>query len=128
MMERRLMRSRRSRMIAGVCGGIAEYTNTDPTIVRLVWALITLLGYLGVLHARSAGWIGHRGLAAWSVACFAMVVMAWYGVNLMGPGGLHDYGLGGDAAAYYIFAAIALELLYVVASSLSMTSLSWQSE
>ena len=42
MMERRLMRSRRSRMIAGVCGGIAEYTNTDPTIVRLVWALITL--------------------------------------------------------------------------------------
>jgi phage shock protein C len=42
MMERRLMRSRRSRMIAGVCGGIAEYTNTDPTIVRLIWALVTL--------------------------------------------------------------------------------------
>ncbi len=29
-------------MIAGVCGGIAEYTDTDPTIVRLIWALVTI--------------------------------------------------------------------------------------
>ncbi len=29
-------------MIAGVCGGIAEYANTDPTIIRLIWALLTL--------------------------------------------------------------------------------------
>lgn len=44
-------------MIAGVCGGIAEYTNVDPTVVRLVWALLTLfpgttiLGLVGYLVA-----------------------------------------------------------------------------
>ena len=37
MMERRLYRSRTEKMIAGVCGGIAEYFNIDPTIVRLAW-------------------------------------------------------------------------------------------
>ncbi|HEY5529193.1 MAG TPA: PspC domain-containing protein [Thermoleophilia bacterium] len=48
-MERRLYRSRTEKMIAGVCGGVAEYFNTDPTIVRLLWVLITLLGGAGVL-------------------------------------------------------------------------------
>jgi len=57
MQQRRLMRSRRTRMIAGVCGGIAEYMNVDPTIVRLLWAMITIfpmsfpLGLLGYLLA-----------------------------------------------------------------------------
>lgn len=57
MQQRRLMRSRRTRMIAGVCGGIAEYMNVDPTIVRLLWALITIfpmsfpLGLLGYILA-----------------------------------------------------------------------------
>jgi phage shock protein PspC (stress-responsive transcriptional regulator) len=57
MQQRRLTRSRRTRMIAGVCGGIAEYMNVDPTIVRLLWAMITIfpmsfpLGLLGYLLA-----------------------------------------------------------------------------
>ncbi len=44
-------------MIAGVCGGIAEYAKVDPTVVRLVWALLTLfpgttlLGLVGYLAA-----------------------------------------------------------------------------
>jgi len=41
-MNRRLTRSRRDRKIAGVCGGIAEYMDTDPTVIRLVWVLLTL--------------------------------------------------------------------------------------
>lgn len=49
MMERRLYRSRTEKMIAGVCGGVAEYFNVDPTIVRLLWVLVTLLGGAGVL-------------------------------------------------------------------------------
>jgi phage shock protein C len=48
-MERRLYRSRTEKMIAGVCGGLAEYFNTDPTVVRLIWVLITLLGGAGIL-------------------------------------------------------------------------------
>lgn len=37
--KKRLMRSRVNRMICGVCGGIGEYLNVDPTLVRLIWAL-----------------------------------------------------------------------------------------
>jgi phage shock protein C len=38
---RRLQRSLYDSKIAGVCGGIAEYLDVDPTIVRLVWAILT---------------------------------------------------------------------------------------
>ncbi|HSW69340.1 MAG TPA: PspC domain-containing protein [Gammaproteobacteria bacterium] len=44
---RRLYRSRTQRVIAGVCGGLAEYFNLDPTWIRLLFILLTLLG-LGV--------------------------------------------------------------------------------
>ena len=37
-----LARSRTNRMVAGVCGGIAEYFNLDPSLVRIVWAIGTL--------------------------------------------------------------------------------------
>lgn len=36
------MRSRSNKMICGVCGGIGEYLNLDPTLVRLIWALCSL--------------------------------------------------------------------------------------
>ena len=38
-MVRKLYKSRTDRKICGVCGGIAEYFNIDPTIVRLIWAI-----------------------------------------------------------------------------------------
>ena len=41
---KRLYRSRRNRMIAGVCGGLAEYFSIDPTLVRLLFILFLLLG------------------------------------------------------------------------------------
>jgi phage shock protein C len=41
MPPRRLMRSATDIKVAGVCGGLAEYSNLDPTIVRLLWALVT---------------------------------------------------------------------------------------
>jgi len=40
---KRLYRSKKNKMIAGICGGIAEYTNQDPTLVRL---LVVLFGIL----------------------------------------------------------------------------------
>lgn len=39
---KRLHRSRKEKIIAGVCGGLAEYFNIDPTIVRLIFALLLL--------------------------------------------------------------------------------------
>lgn len=41
---RRLYRSRNQRVIAGVCGGLAEYFNLDPTWIRLIFILLSLLG------------------------------------------------------------------------------------
>jgi len=48
-MEKKLYKSRENRMIDGVCGGIAEYFNIDPTIVRLGWVIFSLAGGSGVL-------------------------------------------------------------------------------
>jgi ABC-type transport system involved in cytochrome c biogenesis permease subunit len=84
----------------------------DP---KEVWALITLLGYLAILHARRVGWVGNRGLAAWSVICFTLVLMTWYGVNFL-SGGLHNYGLGGGEGPYYVLGAIGLQFSYVAAA------------
>jgi len=36
---RKLYRSREDRMIAGVCGGLGDYLNVDPTLIRLVFVL-----------------------------------------------------------------------------------------
>jgi phage shock protein C len=46
---RRLYRSRRDRQLAGVAGGMAEYLEIDPTVVRLVWILSIFLGGFGIL-------------------------------------------------------------------------------
>ncbi|MGC1549194.1 MAG: PspC domain-containing protein [Rhodanobacter sp.] len=48
-MDKRLYRSRSDRTLAGVCGGIAEYLGWDPTLVRVGWIILTLLGGSGIL-------------------------------------------------------------------------------
>ena len=40
---KKLYRSKTERKLAGVCGGIAVYFNIDPTIVRLIWAFVSLM-------------------------------------------------------------------------------------
>ncbi len=49
MESKKLYRSKEQRMICGVCGGIAEYFNIDPTIIRLIWVLFGLTGGSGLL-------------------------------------------------------------------------------
>jgi phage shock protein C len=55
----RVMRSVADRKIAGVCGGLAEYLNLDSTVVRLAWAVLTIVPGAIVL-----------GIAAYLVAWF----------------------------------------------------------
>ena len=43
-MEKKIYRSKTNKMLAGVCGGLGEYANLDPTIVRLLAVLIGLSG------------------------------------------------------------------------------------
>jgi phage shock protein C len=48
-MSRRLYRSQTEKMLAGVCGGLGEVLDIDPTLVRLVFVLLALLGGHGIL-------------------------------------------------------------------------------
>lgn len=45
---KRLYRSKTARLLGGVCGGLAEYFNIDPTIMRIIFILLALLGGLMV--------------------------------------------------------------------------------
>ena len=48
-MEKKLYRSRTNYMIAGVCGGLGEYFEIDPTIIRLLLIFATLIAGSGIL-------------------------------------------------------------------------------
>jgi phage shock protein C len=55
---KKLLRSKNNRKLAGVCGGIAEYLGADPTIVRLIWVVITLLtGIVPGIIAYLIAWL-----------------------------------------------------------------------
>ena len=46
---KKIYRSKTDRKIAGVCGGIAEYLDIDPTLVRLLWVLLVMFAGTGIL-------------------------------------------------------------------------------
>ena len=46
---RKLYRSQTQRMIAGVCGGLAEYFNVDATLMRVVFLLLAVFGGSGIV-------------------------------------------------------------------------------
>ena len=48
-MNKKLYRSRSNRVIGGVCGGLAQYLGVDPTVVRLIMALVTFVGGMSLL-------------------------------------------------------------------------------
>ncbi len=56
-MNKRLYRSTTNKMVAGVCGGIGEYFNVDPTLIRLAWVFLSM-------PLAIAGGIVAYGLAA----------------------------------------------------------------
>ena len=57
---RRLTRSSRHKMIAGVCGGLAEYFDLDPTVVRVAYVLISIIS------------VAFPGILAYIVLMFVM--------------------------------------------------------
>ncbi len=49
MAEKRLYKVEKGRKLFGVCGGVAEYFGMDPTIIRVLWAILTLFYGIGLL-------------------------------------------------------------------------------
>jgi len=86
-----------------ILGGIwADYSwgrfwGWDP---KETWALIALLGYIIILHARIVNWIQNFGMLVSGVLTFNLVIMAWYGVNYILGAGLHSYGFGAGGVEY----------------------------
>jgi cytochrome c-type biogenesis protein CcsB len=70
-----------------------RYWGWDP---KETWALITLIGYIAILHGRFAGWLSPYGVSVANVACWGLVLFTYYGVNFFLVG-LHSYA--GAAAA-----------------------------
>ncbi|MES2769761.1 MAG: cytochrome c biogenesis protein CcsA [Bdellovibrionota bacterium] len=97
-----------------ILGGVwADYSwgrfwGWDP---KETWALIAFLGYIAILHGRISGWIKPFGFVLWSVIAFALVVMAWYGVNYVLGAGLHSYGFGGGGLPF-VSAVIGIHILF----------------
>ena len=46
---RKLYRSRTDRKLGGVCGGLAEYFNLDPTLLRVLFIVLAVLGGSGII-------------------------------------------------------------------------------
>lgn len=55
-MANKLYRSRSQKIIAGVCGGIGEYFEVDPTLIRLILVALFFVGFSGIL-AYLVAWI-----------------------------------------------------------------------
>jgi phage shock protein C len=54
---KRLYRSRKDRIVGGVCGGLAVHIDVDPGIIRLVWIVVTLISLGTGLIVYLAAWI-----------------------------------------------------------------------
>ena len=63
MAVKKILSKSKERKIAGVCGGIAEYFNVDPTVVRLGWILVTATTgvFPGVIGYILAAWVMPEG-------------------------------------------------------------------
>ena len=101
-----------------ILGGIwADYSwgrfwGWDP---KETWALIALLGYIIILHARLVGWLKNFGTLAAGIITFNLVIMAWYGVNFVLGAGLHSYGFGAGGIEY-VSVFVGLHFLFVAYS------------
>ena len=83
----------------------------DP---KETWALISIVIYFVVLHARYVKWIKDFGLAASAVLAFAAIVWTFYGVNYVMATGLHSYGFGAGGETWVGLWAIAETVFLIV--------------
>lgn len=91
----------------------------DP---KETWALISIVIYFAVLHARYIRWLRDFGLAAAAVLSFIAIVWTFYGVNYVMATGLHSYGFGSGGEVWVGLWALA-EIVFMVAARLRYVQL-----
>ncbi|MDR1478151.1 MAG: cytochrome c biogenesis protein CcsA [Planctomycetaceae bacterium] len=86
----------------------------DP---KEVWALITILFLVVILHARIAKYYGKIGVIVGALFLSIAVIMTWYGINFVFKGSMHSYGGGAaNAATLFLLVFIAINLLWGIAA------------
>ncbi|MDR1483218.1 MAG: cytochrome c biogenesis protein CcsA [Planctomycetaceae bacterium] len=86
----------------------------DP---KEVWALITILFFAVVLHARLAKYYGRIGIVVGALFSSIAVIMTWYGINFVFKGSVHSYGGGAaNAATLFLIIFITINLLWGIAA------------
>ncbi len=103
-------------LIAGTAMGGAwaneswgRFWGWDP---KETWAMITILVYMIILHARRCGRLREFGLVIGAISGFLVVLMTWYGVNYLLGTGLHSYGFGAGGRAL-VLPAVAAEFIII---------------
>lgn len=90
----------------------------DP---KEVWALISLLVYMLILHARNVGWSSPFVMATGASLGGLFILWTWYGVNFLMQGGKHSYGQGaGGQWAIFIFFAFCG--IFIAAAAIRYTT------
>jgi phage shock protein C len=54
---KRLYRSKKDRILGGVCAGLGEHLDVDPTVIRLIWAVVTVLSFGTGIIVYILAWI-----------------------------------------------------------------------
>ena len=57
MARKKLYRSKKEKIIGGVCGGIGEFLEIDPTVIRVIWAFVTIMSIGAGIIAYILAWI-----------------------------------------------------------------------
>jgi len=103
--------------VGTILGGVwaaeswGRFWGWDP---KETWALISIVLYFLMLHARYSGWIRDFGLAVLSVVGFISIVWTFYGVNYVMATGLHSYGFGSGGEKWVgIWALIEVAFLAI---------------
>lgn len=128
-MTTRLMRSRTDHMIAGVCGGLGQYLNIDPTIVRIFFVLLAFGDGIGVLiylllwfilplenQVQSQVWDAQTGLRPGDVGVRAREMGQEFAESVRTPNPKAGMIIG--------IALIVLGLVYLL-QNLNITWLAW---
>ncbi|MDR3181771.1 MAG: cytochrome c biogenesis protein CcsA, partial [Planctomycetaceae bacterium] len=103
-----------------------RFWSWDP---KEVWALITIMFYVMVLHGVIARWYGQIGVMVGALFASIAVIITWYGINFVFKGSMHSYGSGSaDNAKLFLGIFIVANLLWGTLAILRYTAETYSSE